>query len=96
MLQCNICGKYTDPLEARHYISRENERSGIATAFVKDESQLWDSFDCQWCGCQILAQKRNRMSAPDYEFNDDNEEESGDCEDDTADANDTDDGTADG
>ena len=89
MLQCNICGKHTDPLETHHYVSRGNERTGLAAAFVSDESQLWDTFDCQWCGCQILAQKRNRLCPPEYVFD---EEEKDDCEDDTSDDTDTADG----
>lgn len=80
MLKCNICGLETSPTKAKHYISRGNERTGLVTALYEDESQLWDTFDCEWCGCQILAQKRNRALSGDIVFDEEepDEEESDD------------------
>ena len=75
MLKCNICGLETSPTKAQHYISRGNEKTGLAAALSCDESQLWDTFDCEWCGCQILAQKRNRAVSDDFVFDEDNVKE---------------------
>ena len=75
MLKCNICGLETSPTKAQHYISRGNEKTGLAAALSCDESQLWDTFDCEWCGCQILAQKRNRALSGDIVFDEDEKDE---------------------
>lgn len=75
MLKCNICGLETIPTKAQHYISRGNEKTGLAAALSCDESQLWDTFDCEWCGCQILAQKRNRALSGDIVFDEDEKDE---------------------
>ncbi len=75
MLKCNICGLETGPTKAQHYISRGNEKTGLAAALSCDESQLWDTFDCEWCGCQILAQKRNRAVSGDIVFDEDEKDE---------------------
>lgn len=75
MLKCNICGLETSPTKAQHYISRGDEKTGLAAALSCDESQLWDTFDCEWCGCQILAQKRNRALSGDIVFDEDEKDE---------------------
>ena len=75
MLKCNICGLETNPTKAQHYISRGNERTGLVTVLCEDESQLWDTFDCEWCGCQILAQRRNRAVSGDIVFDEDEKDE---------------------
>lgn len=75
MLKCNICGLETSPTKAQHYISRGNERTGLVTVLCEDESQLWDTFDCEWCGCQILAQRRNRAVSGDIVFDEDEKDE---------------------
>ena len=75
MLKCNICGLETSPTKAQHYISRGNEKTGLAAALSCDESHLWDTFDCEWCGCQILAQKRNRALSGDIVFDEDEKDE---------------------
>ena len=65
------------PNKDLHYISRGNEKTGLAAALSSNEPQLWDTFDCVWCGCQILAQKRNRDISDNFVFdNETNEEES--------------------
>lgn len=76
MLKCNICGHSMLPNKDLHYISRGNEKTGLAAALSSNEPQLWDTFDCVWCGCQILAQKRNRDISDNFVFdNETNEEE---------------------
>ena len=75
MLKCNICGLETSPTKVSHYISRGNERTGLVAAISNDESQLWDTFDCEWCGCQILAQKRNRAVSDDFVFDEEEPED---------------------
>ena len=61
MLKCKICGFDYSPMINEHYVSRDNGESGIATAIKKTEGNLYDTFDCPVCGCQIIAQERKRV-----------------------------------
>ena len=55
MLECKICGCKFNAVEERHYISRDNGKSGLAVAFGSEpEEKLYDTFDCPSCGCQIV------------------------------------------
>lgn len=62
MLKCKICGTEFPAVKDKHYISRDNGKTGIATAFSGDEEKLFDSFDCPQCGCQVIAQERKRRN----------------------------------
>ena len=56
MLECKICGCKFNAVEERHYISRDNGKSGLAVAFGSEpEEKLYDTFDCPSCGCQIVV-----------------------------------------
>ena len=47
MLECKICGCKFNAVEERHYISRDNGKSGLAVAFGSEpEEKLYDTFDC--------------------------------------------------
>ena len=59
-MKCSICGCEFVPIIKQHYISRDNDQTGIATAFSKVEKRIYDTFDCPECGCQIVAQERKR------------------------------------
>lgn len=62
MLECKICGCKFNAVEERHYISRDNGKSGLAVAFGSEpEEKLYDTFDCPSCGCQIAVQERKRI-----------------------------------
>ena len=61
MLKCKICGFDYSPMINEHYVSRDNSESGIATAIKKTEGNLYDTFDCPVCGCQMIAQERKRV-----------------------------------
>ena len=51
MLECKICGCKFNAIEERHYISRDNGKTGLAVAFGStNEETLYDSFDCPMCG----------------------------------------------
>ena len=64
MLKCKICGYEFNAVKERHYISRNNGKVGLATAFGSNlEDILYDTFDCPTCGCQITAQERKREYA---------------------------------
>lgn len=79
MLKCKICGTEFPAVEERHYIARDNGKTGLSTAFgSNDEEKIYDSFDCPMCGCQIIAQERKRNFEPDNicDFSDDECEES--------------------
>lgn len=62
-MKCSICGGQFTPRKNEHYISRDTSKSAGVAAVITgyDEDQWYDTFDCPICGCQIVAQKRNRM-----------------------------------
>lgn len=46
MLECKICGCKFNAVEERHYISRDNGKSGLAVAFGSEpEEKLYESPD---------------------------------------------------
>ena len=62
-------------LKERHYISRDNGKSGLAVAFGSEpEEKLYDTFDCPSCGCQIAVQERKRTYIPCCETCEEDEE----------------------
>lgn len=60
MIKCKICGCEFVPVIDKHYIARDNGESGAATVFKRIECNIYDTFDCPACGCQIIAQERKR------------------------------------
>lgn len=61
MLKCKICGTEFPVIKEKHYISRDNGKTGLSSAFgSNDEEKIYDSFDCPMCGCQVVAQDRKR------------------------------------
>ena len=72
MLKCKICGTEFPAIRERHYIARDNGKTGLSTAFSSnDEEKIYDSFDCPMCGCQVVAQDRKRTyRIPDKENKD--------------------------
>ena len=80
MLKCKICGTEFPASKERHYIARDNTKTGAVVAFSKDEENIYDAYDCPMCGSQVIAQerKRNFESYSIDEFSDDECEESED------------------
>lgn len=65
MLKCKICSCEFPAINEKHYIVRDNGKSGLAVAFGSEpEERLYDAFDCPMCGCQIVAQERKRNYTP--------------------------------
>ena len=61
MLKCKICVTEFPAVEERHYIARDNGKTGLSSALgSNDEEKIYDSFDCPMCGCQVVAQDRKR------------------------------------
>lgn len=61
MLKCKICGTEFPAIRERHYIARDNGKTGLPSAFgSNDEEKIYDSFDCRMCRCQVVAQDRKR------------------------------------
>ncbi len=60
MLKCKICGTEFPAIKERHYIVRDNSRTGAVAVISKDEEKIYDSYDCPNCGCQVIAQERKR------------------------------------
>ena len=80
MLKCKICGTEFPAIKEKHYIARDNNRTGAVVVFSKDEEKIYDAYDCPLCGSQIIAQERKRNFDPDNicDFSDDECEESED------------------
>lgn len=80
MLKCKICGTEFPAIKERHYIARDNNKTGVLVVFSKDEEKIYDAYDCPLCGSQIIAQERKRNFEPDNicDFSDDECEESED------------------
>lgn len=65
MLECKVCGCKFNAIIERHYIARDNGKSGLATAFGSNpEEKLYDAFDCPSCGSQVVTQERKRSYIP--------------------------------
>ena len=75
MIKCKVCGCEFTPVIDKHYITRDNGESGISTAFKHVEGNLYDTFDCPECGCQIITQKRKRGYVEHTSFEDESKEE---------------------
>lgn len=76
---CKICGFEFPPIDANHYISRDSEKTGIVNAISGQESKIFDTFDCPWCGCQNIVQERKRpwlgdLCDPDEDEDEDEDE----------------------
>lgn len=61
MLKCKICGKEFEANLDRHYVARDNGKTGVIIALSNNEEKLYDAFDCHSCGCQVIAQERKRQ-----------------------------------
>lgn len=65
MLECKICGCKFNVIAEKHYITRDNGKTGLAVAFGPTaEEVLYDTFDCPMCGCQVIAKERKRDYIP--------------------------------
>lgn len=53
MLECKVCGTKFNAIIERHYLARDNGKTG-----------LYDAFDCPMCGCQVIAKERKREYIP--------------------------------
>lgn len=62
-LTCTVCGDEFYPKNEDGYVAAENEKSGgLAGALsgTAERPELYDCFDCPFCGCQIVAKRRLR------------------------------------
>lgn len=78
MIECKICGTKFNAIVERHYIARDNGKTGLVAALSSnDEDRLYDAFDCPACGCQIIAKERKRSYIPyipdEYEEDENND-----------------------
>lgn len=62
-IKCNICGSEFVPSIDKHYIARDNGKTGVSEAFSHNEEKLYDTFDCPVCGCQVIVQERKRIDS---------------------------------
>ena len=64
-LECKVCGCKFNAIVERHYVTRDNGKTGLSVAFGSNsEEKIYDAFDCPACGCQIIAQERKRNYTP--------------------------------
>lgn len=58
---CEACGKALILDKEHHKVVRNTTEVGLAVGFgKKQEPQLWDAFDCEYCGCQTIVGERKR------------------------------------
>ena len=75
MLECKICGAKFNAVIEKHYITRDNGKTGLTVAFSSTaEESLYDTFDCPMCGCQVIAKERKRNYTIPYIFTDGEDE----------------------
>lgn len=60
MLECKICGCLFPATIEKHYVSREETKTGLSTVYENNEVKEYDTFDCPKCGCQNIVQERKR------------------------------------
>ena len=71
-IKCKVCGAEFPAIRERHYVSRETTKTGFVAMLGSTAKpglyDLYDSYDCPNCGCQINVQGRNRRyTAPAVE-----------------------------
>lgn len=77
MLECKVCGCKFNAIAEKHYIARDNGKTGLAVAFGStNEEGLYDAFDCPMCGCQVIAKERKRDFVPYVETEDEENDKS--------------------
>lgn len=69
-LKCKICDCEFLPTIDKHYTARDNGESGVATVLKNTEGNLYDTFDCPSCGCQMIVQERKRVYVPSTSLTD--------------------------
>lgn len=60
MVKCVVCNKDFELIKENRYTSRDECRKGISAIAGGSEETLYDTFDCPYCGCQNVMQKRRR------------------------------------
>lgn len=83
MLKCKICGTEFPAIKERHYIARDNNKTGAVVVFSKDEEKIYDAYDCPLCGSQIIAKERKR-NFESYSIDDFSDDECKESEDENA------------
>lgn len=77
MLECKVCGCKFNAIVEKHYIARDNGKTGLAVAFGStNEEGLYDAFDCPMCGCQVIAKERKCDFVPYVETEDEENDKS--------------------
>lgn len=77
MLECKVCGCKFNAIVEKHYVARDNGKTGLAIAFSStNEESLYDAFDCPMCGCQVIAKERKYDFVPYVETEDNDNDES--------------------
>lgn len=65
MYTCDVCGRDFPLIAEERYTVRGAEKTGLASAFSGEESDLYDAFDCPHCGCQNVMNLRLRELGPE-------------------------------
>lgn len=74
MLECKVCGAKFNAVIEKHYLARDNEKTGlVASLGPTNEGNLYDAFDCPMCGCQVIVKERKYAYILYNEENKDNE-----------------------
>lgn len=62
MLECEVCGTKFNAIVEKHYIARDNGKTGLTASLGVIEGNLYDAFDCPMCGSQVIAKMRKRSN----------------------------------
>lgn len=60
-LECNVCGNKFIPKKENKYVVEDRLITGGLQAAVAGQSEIpkrYDVFDCNICGCQVVAEER--------------------------------------
>ena len=70
-MKCRICGKEFELKKENLYTAREECTTGLALIAENKEVDLFDAFDCPFCGCQNIVGKRKRTFCEEKVLEDD-------------------------
>ena len=59
-IKCNVCDNQFVPLKKNRYTSIDKMERGLVTIMRDADTNMYDTFDCPKCGCQIIVQERKR------------------------------------
>lgn len=60
MYKCKVCEKEFELKIETHYVCRDNQPTGLSVLVGSKEYNIYDAFNCPFCGCQNVVNQRKR------------------------------------